>query len=109
MNIEKTTTRIDSTTTTATETERRREEVRRAQVLLKADVDGPTLTNQKIAEAFLCRTRTGREIRKRCVLQGFEQTLDRKPSLPYTPTDLLNGRQEANVIALRPAPKGYSD
>jgi hypothetical protein len=85
------------------------EEVRRAQVLLKADVDGPTLTNQKIAEAFLCRTRTGREIRKRCVLQGFEQTLDRKPSLPYTPTDLLNGRQEANVIALRPAPKGYSD
>ena len=85
------------------------EEVRRDQVLLKADVDGPTLTNQKIAEAFSCRTRTGREIRKRCVLQGFEQTLDRKPSLPYTPTDLLNGRQEANVIALRPAPKGYSD
>ena len=85
------------------------EEVRRAQVLLNADVAGPTLTDQKIAEAFSCRTRIGREIRKRFVLQGFEQTLDRKPSLPYTPTDLLNGRQEANVIALRPAPKGYSD
>ena len=48
------------------------EKVRRAQVLLKADADGPAWTDQKIADAFSCRTKTVENIRQRCVLEGFE-------------------------------------
>ena len=31
------------------------EKVRRAQILLKADADGPAWTDQRVAEAFSCR------------------------------------------------------
>ncbi len=73
------------------------EKVRRAQVLLKADVNGPAWTDQKIAEAFSCRTRTFEKIRQRFVLQGFEQTLDRKSS-PAIPTNkLLRGYRTTTV------------
>ena len=51
------------------------EKVRRAQVLLKADADGPAWTDQQIADAFSCRTKTVENIRQRCVL---EQALERK-------------------------------
>jgi|TARA_B100000809_G_C15036626_1_gene493998 hypothetical protein len=87
------------------------EKVRRAQILLKADSDGPGWTDQKIAEAFSCRTRTVENIRRRFVLQGFEQTLERKPSQATPANKLLDGKQEAKVIAMRlgPAPKGYSN
>jgi hypothetical protein len=40
------------------------QKVRRAQILLKADADGPNWTDERIAKAFPCRTRTdenGRE------------------------------------------------
>ena len=47
------------------------EKVRRAQVLLKADADGPAWTDQQIADAFSCRTKTVENIRQRCVLEGF--------------------------------------
>ena len=87
------------------------EKVRRAQILLKADAEGPAWTDQHIAEAFSCRTQTVENIRQRFVLQGFEQTLDRKPR-PTPPTaKLLDGEQEAKVIATRlgPPPKGYAN
>ena len=48
------------------------QKVRRAQVLLKADADGPGWTDAKIAEAFGCRTKTVENIRERFVTQGFE-------------------------------------
>ena len=41
--------------------------VRRAQVLLKADADGPAWTDAKIAEAFGRRTKTVENIRERVV------------------------------------------
>jgi Homeodomain-like domain len=53
--------------------------VRRAQVLLKADADGPAWTDKRIAEAFGCRTKTVENIRQRLVTEGFEVTLDGKP------------------------------
>ena len=107
------------------------EKVRRAQVLLKADADGPAWTRrsptpfhaaprpsrtfandacwkassrrwtEKIADAFSCRTG----------LEGFEQALERKRrEFPPVPK-LLNGEQEAHIIALRlgPPPKGYAN
>ena len=38
--------------------------VRRAQILLKADADGPNWTDQRIAEAFSCRTQTVENVRR---------------------------------------------
>jgi hypothetical protein len=86
------------------------EKVRRAQILLKADADGPAWTDAKIAEAFSCRTKTVENIRQRVVELGFEQALERKK--PPTPpaNKLLDGRQEAQIIATRlgPPPAGYA-
>ena len=85
------------------------EKVRRAQVLLKADADGPGWTDQKIAEAYACRVRTVENVRQRFVWDGFEATLERaqRPSPPTAP--LLDGEAEAKVIATRLGnpPAGY--
>jgi transposase len=84
--------------------------VRRAQVLLKADADGPAWTDARIAEAFGCRTKTVENIRERFVTEGFDITLEGK-STPRLAAKLLDGEQEAKVIALRlgPAPKGFAN
>jgi hypothetical protein len=87
------------------------QKVRRAQVLLKADVDGPGWTDRRIAEAFCCRTKTVENIRRHLVERGFEPTLNGiKPSKSPTPK-LLDGKQEAKVIATRlgPPPPGYAN
>lgn len=84
------------------------QKVRRANILLKADAGGPAWTDKQIAEAFRCRIQTVENIRKKCVLEGFEVALaHRKPQAPLT---LLDGEQQAQVIATRlgPPPKGYS-
>ena len=87
------------------------QKVRRAQILLKADADGPAWTDRKIAEAFSCRTKTVENIRQRCVARGFEQTLDRKRSQAVPANKCLDGAQEAKVIAMRlgSPPKGYGN
>jgi hypothetical protein len=85
------------------------QKVRRAQMLLKADVDGPAWTDAKIAEAFDCRIRTVENLRERFVTQGFDLTLHGAPKKPRP--KLLDGKQEAKLIALRlgPPPKGYAN
>jgi hypothetical protein len=85
--------------------------VRRAQVLLKCDADGTNWTDRRVAEAFGCRTKTVENIRQRLVTEGFEETLHaKKPGLPPR-SKLLDGAQEAQVIALRLAkpPKGFAN
>jgi hypothetical protein len=87
------------------------QKVRRAQVLLKADANGPNWTDERIAEAFSCRVQTNEQIRQRLVERGFRETLDgAKRQDPPTPK-LLTGEQEAKIIAMRlgPAPKGYAN
>lgn len=84
---------------------------RRAQILLKADVDGPAWTDSRIAEAFGCRRQTVEMIRQRFVECGFQETLDGKKR-EHPPTEkLLDGEQEAKIIATRlgPPPKGYAN
>src|SRR5262245_46494764 len=83
--------------------------VRRAQILLKADADGSNWPDQRIAEAFGCRVQTVEKIRQRLVERGFAETLNgAKRDKPPT-EQLLNGKQEALVIAMRlgPPPPGY--
>src|SRR3974390_387069 len=79
------------------------QKVRRAQVLLKADADGPCWTDVRIAEAFDCRTKTVENIRERFVTEGFDITLNGKPRSVPTPK-LLDGEQEAKIIAMRLGP-----
>jgi transposase len=87
------------------------QKVRRAQVLLKADADGPGWTDAKIADAFGCRTKTVENIRERFVTEGFEVTLDGQPRLKPPRPKLLDGEQEAQVIAMRlgTPPAGFSN
>lgn len=87
------------------------QKVRRAQILLKADADGPNWTDQQIAEAFLCRTRTVEKVRQRLVERGFGETLDGAKRTQPPVEKLLDGEQEARIIATRlgPPPKGYAN
>jgi hypothetical protein len=87
------------------------EKVRRAQILLKADVDGPNWTDTQIAAAFSCRTRTVEKIRQRLVERGFEETLNRVERAKPPVEKLLDGEQEARIIATRlgAPPEGYSN
>ncbi len=87
------------------------QKVRRAQVLLKADADGPDWTDERIAEAFSCRTRTVERLRQRLVERGFEDTLHRVERAQPPVGKLLTGEQEARIIATRlgPPPKGYAN
>jgi hypothetical protein len=87
------------------------QKVRRAQILLKADADGPNWTDERVAEAFSCRTRTVEMIRQRLVERGFEETLHRVERAQPPVAKLLTGDQEARIIATRlgPPPKGYAN
>src|SRR5882762_3550166 len=76
------------------------QKVRRAQVLLKADADGPSWTDARIADAFGCRTKTVENIRERFVTKGFEVTLDGEARLEPPRPKLLDGEQEAKIIAM---------
>lgn len=87
------------------------QKVRRANILLMADAEGPNWTDARIAEAYRCRTRTVETVRERLVTQGFGAALNRKKrSTPPTPK-LLDGKKEAQVIALRlgKPPPGFSN
>jgi hypothetical protein len=87
------------------------QKVGRAQILLKADADGPAWTDAKIAEAVGCRTKTVENIRERLVTLGFEVALNGKAREQPPRPKLLDGEQEAKVIATRlgPPPKGFAN
>jgi transposase len=84
--------------------------VLRAQVLLKADADGPKWSDAKIAEAFDCRRQTIEKIRERFVVDGFDVTINGKPKRRVR-SKILDGEQEAKIIALRlgQPPKGFAN
>ena len=87
------------------------QKVRRAQILLKADADGPCWTDQQIADALGCRRQTVENVRRNLCQHGFEQALNGvKRKDPPTPS-LLDGRQEARIIATRlgQPPAGYAN
>jgi hypothetical protein len=87
------------------------QKVRRAQILLKADADGPNWTDERIAEAFSCRTKTVENIRQRLVTEGFDVALEGKKRETPPRQKRLTGEQEAKVIALRlgKPPAGFAN
>ena len=87
------------------------QKVRRASILLKADADGSNWPDAKIAEALSCRTQTVENVRRRLVTEGLDAVLNRKKrETPPTPK-LLDGKQEADIIALRlgKPPAGFAN
>lgn len=85
------------------------QKIKRAQILLKADVVGPSWSDEKISKAFDCRRQTVEDVRERLVKEGFEIALNgKKPAHPPR-AKLLSGEQEAQLIALRlgSPPAGY--
>ena len=87
------------------------QKVRRANILLKADADGPNWPDTKIAEALSCRVRTVENVRRRLVTEGFEAVLNRKKRETPPRPKILDGQQEAKVIALRlgDPPAGFAN
>lgn len=87
------------------------QKVRRANILLMADANGPGWTDKQIAVAYHCRTKTVENVRQRLVEQGFEETLQRKKRDSPPRQKTLDGKQEAKIIATRlgAPPKGYAN
>jgi hypothetical protein len=87
------------------------QKVRRAQILSKADADGPNWTDERIAEAFGCRTRTIEKLRQRLVERGFREAFDGVKRETPPVEKLLSGEQEAQIIATRlgSPPPGYAN
>ena len=77
------------------------QKVRRANILLMADADGPAWTDARIAEAYHCRTQTIEQLRQRLFEGDFETVLNGKPRVEPPRAKVLDGVQEAKVIALR--------
>ena len=87
------------------------QKVQRANILLKADTNGSNWSDAKIAEAFSCRTRTIENVRRRLVTEGLDVVLSRKKrETPPRPKN-LDGKQEAEIIALRlgKPPAGFAN
>ena len=86
------------------------QKVRRAQILLKADIEGANWSDVSIAEAYNCRRQTVENLRRRLIEEGFEVALNGKKRVCPPTQKRLNGDQEAQVIALRLStpPTGYN-
>ena len=84
------------------------QKVRRANILLKADADGPNWKDQDIADAYHCTRQCVENLRKRLVTDGFDIALHGKKRDTPPRAKCFDGRQEAEVIALRlgPPPEG---
>ncbi len=87
------------------------QKVRRAQILLQADVEGACWTDTQIASAYRCRIRTVENIRKSFVEEGFDACVNRKKRVSPPCASLLDGKQEASIIAMRlgSAPQGFAN
>jgi transposase len=74
--------------------------IKHANILLKADENGPAWTDEKIAEAFSAHGDTVASIRQRFVEQGLEAALGRKKQAYPSRTAKFDGDAEAKLIAM---------
>ena len=82
--------------------------VRHAQILLKADADGPAWSDRRIAEAFGVHYNTVANVRKRFVEGGLEAALGRKKQSRPSRQPKLDAEGEKKLIAVckSPPPEG---
>jgi len=74
--------------------------IKHAQILLAADVDGPSKSDEEIAENYHCHRGTVENVRRRCVLEGLEAALVRKVQERPSRERKLDGNGEARLIAI---------
>ncbi len=74
--------------------------IRHANILLLADADGPGWTDARIAQAVGVHSFTVRNVRQRLVQRGLEGALARKEQQRPSRQRLLDGKKEAELIAL---------
>ena len=87
------------------------QKAKRARILIQVDADGPGWTDERVAATVRCTVQTVENVRKRCVQEGFEIALKgRRRTAPAVPGNVPDGKQEAELIALRPSPPppGYA-
>lgn len=84
--------------------------IKHANILLQVDADGPNQADHDVAKTFHCHGNTVRHVRQRFVEQGLEEALARKPQEQPSRQRVLDGSQEAHLIALRCSnpPAGHS-
>lgn len=84
--------------------------IRHADILLKADADGPGWTDKMIAEAFSAHENTVSGIRRRFVEEGLQSALERKKQAVPSCRPKFDGEKEARLIALSCGvpPEGYA-
>lgn len=82
--------------------------IKHANILLKADADGPGWVDERIAEAFSVHSLTVRNVRERFVMKGLEAALNRKKRSTPPREKILDGSKEARLIAVAcsAAPEG---
>jgi hypothetical protein len=85
----------------------RARKIMHAHILLKSDrgPHGPAWSDEQIRDAFGVGESTLKRVRKRFVEQGLADALDRRPQPPRPDKRILNGREEAYLIALSCAEK----
>ena len=74
--------------------------IKHAYILLQADNNGQNSTDEKIAKNLGCHLNTVKEVRRRYVEEGLEAALERKPQEEPSRRRKLDGRQEAQLIAI---------
>jgi Homeodomain-like domain len=74
---------------------------RHANILLKAEANGPAWTDERRAESFSVSVNPVLGVRQRLLDQGLEAALNRKKQARPSRSPLLDGAGEARLIALR--------
>ena len=84
-------------------------QLRRAQILLQAEVAGPGWSEATMAEAFHGRVHTSEHLRQRLATESFALALDGKNRAAPPILGKLDGEVEAQRIAMRSGqpPAGY--
>ena len=75
--------------------------IKHANILLMADGDGQEWADEHIAQALSVHANTVRGVRQRFVEEGLEAAVGRKRQSRPSRPPLLDGEQEARLIALR--------
>lgn len=85
-------------------------ELRRMRILLMSDINGPALSDGRIAEDLSCSLQTVLNVRRNFVQRGFSGAISRKQQAMPSRRRRLDGHGEARLIALAcgKAPEGFS-
>jgi len=74
--------------------------IKHANILLKADADGPGWPDEAIAEAFSVHDHTVRNVRQRFVEHGVNAALERKKQDAPSRKPILDGEKQARLLAI---------